>query len=108
MSETPFDKNGTCASRTPLFLFRMSGGISDRSKDAYDSPASSTSTDTLGFSVKRLATTLPAVPPEIGSILRTNVKLHRHTSNDNEIIVQTGKVSDILVHLTKADTAEER
>jgi hypothetical protein len=31
---------------------------------AYDGPASNTSTDTCGFSERRFATTLPAVPPE--------------------------------------------
>jgi hypothetical protein len=56
-------KNGTSETTTPSFLAgKVRIGLKVKRKTDV-TPASNTKTENFGFSVKRFATTFPAVPP---------------------------------------------
>jgi hypothetical protein len=67
-------------------------------KPAYLSPASKTSTDTFASSLKRLATTSPAVPPirDMSESLLQTVKTIL-TPNDNIVKVQRLQFIDVIM-----------
>jgi hypothetical protein len=65
-------------------------------------PASSTRTENFRFSVRRFATTGPAVPPKVPTDKESGTNLFKRiifTTNYNEIVLKAREISHILINL---------
>jgi hypothetical protein len=63
--------------------------------------SSHTKTEKSGFSLRRFATTFPAVPPWARQI-KSEGRKKSHTTHDDEVVRKARELGDIFVDLAKA------